>query len=137
MANGDFWKEQRRFTHRHLKDLGFGKTSMEGIIVQEVEAVLEAIREAAGPDWKTAICMDNIIKTANLNVLWHIMSGQRYDYHNPRLWRLLYLVDVWNGLFTNRPVTTYIMPILKKFSSKDLTFQDIKKEIQEFVMVCT
>lgn len=36
MTDGDLWKEQRRFTLRHLKDLGFGKSSLEGIMIDEI-----------------------------------------------------------------------------------------------------
>lgn len=36
MTDGNVWKEQRRFTIRHLKDLGFGKSSLEGIMLDEI-----------------------------------------------------------------------------------------------------
>ena len=32
-ATGSFWQEQRRFTLKHLKDLGFGKKSEESVQV--------------------------------------------------------------------------------------------------------
>ncbi|KAF4528267.1 hypothetical protein B566_EDAN014157 [Ephemera danica] len=34
-SQGDLWREQRRFTLRHLRDLGFGKHSMQGLIHEE------------------------------------------------------------------------------------------------------
>ncbi|KAJ4434999.1 hypothetical protein ANN_23571 [Periplaneta americana] len=39
-SDGPFWVEQRRFTLRHLRDFGFGKKSMEGFILDEVEDIL-------------------------------------------------------------------------------------------------
>jgi hypothetical protein len=33
--DGANWAEQRRFSLRHLRDFGFGKTSMESIILDE------------------------------------------------------------------------------------------------------
>ena len=40
MTDGQLWSEQRRFTVRHLKDLGFGKTSLEGLMLQEVSDLM-------------------------------------------------------------------------------------------------
>jgi methyl farnesoate epoxidase/farnesoate epoxidase len=37
MTEGELWKEQRRFTIKHLKDVGVGKSSLEGIILDEIQ----------------------------------------------------------------------------------------------------
>ncbi|XP_049788059.1 farnesoate epoxidase-like isoform X2 [Schistocerca cancellata] len=42
--DGPAWVQQRRFTLRHLRDFGFGKLSMEGRILEEVEDLLSSIR---------------------------------------------------------------------------------------------
>jgi hypothetical protein len=34
----------RRFTVRHLRNFGFDKTSMEGIIMQEVDELIKEMR---------------------------------------------------------------------------------------------
>jgi methyl farnesoate epoxidase/farnesoate epoxidase len=36
--------EQRRFTLRHLRDLGFGKKSLEGIILDEAEVLIKKLQ---------------------------------------------------------------------------------------------
>ena len=36
-SSGLEWMEQRRFTMRQLKDMGFGKSSMEDLIIHEIE----------------------------------------------------------------------------------------------------
>lgn len=36
MTDGEVWKEQRRFSVRHLKDLGLGKSSLEGVMLDEI-----------------------------------------------------------------------------------------------------
>ena len=35
-TSGQYWREQRRFLLRNLKDFGFGKASMESIIQDEM-----------------------------------------------------------------------------------------------------
>ena len=39
-ADGDLWKEQRRFTHMVLRDLGMGRGALEPKILEEVEVHL-------------------------------------------------------------------------------------------------
>ena len=36
-AEGELWKEQRRFTHTVLKDLGIGRVMLEPKIIEEIE----------------------------------------------------------------------------------------------------
>ena len=40
MTEGELWKEQRRFTIKHLKDVGVGKSSLEGIILDEIRELV-------------------------------------------------------------------------------------------------
>lgn len=37
MTDGDFWQEQRNFATRHLRNLGFGKSHMESLIIEEFQ----------------------------------------------------------------------------------------------------
>ena len=41
---GSFWQEQRRFTLKHLKDLGFGRQKLDVIIHDEAKDVIEDIK---------------------------------------------------------------------------------------------
>ena len=38
-TNGQYWREQRRFLLRNLKDFGFGKASMETMIQDEMAKI--------------------------------------------------------------------------------------------------
>ena len=40
MTDGDLWKEQRRFTMFHLKELGFGKSSLEVVMLEEASNLI-------------------------------------------------------------------------------------------------
>ena len=42
-STGQEWQEQRRFTMKQLKDIGFGKSSMEDLILEEVEKLSQLL----------------------------------------------------------------------------------------------
>lgn len=43
-TDGPYWQELRRFTLRHLRDFGYGRTSMESLIMQEADDLIKEIR---------------------------------------------------------------------------------------------
>lgn len=44
-SSGSEWLEQRRFTMKQLKDLGFGKSSMEDMINDEVDKLVKFLEK--------------------------------------------------------------------------------------------
>ena len=47
-AKGKFWQEQRRFTVKSLKDLGFGRNKLDTIIHEEVNILIEDLISRSG-----------------------------------------------------------------------------------------
>lgn len=37
MTDGELWQEQRSFALRHMRQLGFGKSAMETLIINELK----------------------------------------------------------------------------------------------------
>ena len=72
-ANGHEWQEQRRFTLRNLRDFGFGKTSMEALIQEEIEKCVEVLSGEAGKTTQIGLKMNIAI----LNALWAILTGEK------------------------------------------------------------
>jgi hypothetical protein len=48
MSDGEYWKEQRRFALRNLRDFGFGKSSMEDAIVAEAGKLCRSYEKLVG-----------------------------------------------------------------------------------------
>lgn len=46
-STGQEWQEQRRFTMKQLKDLGFGKSTMEDLILEEVEKLADYLEKVS------------------------------------------------------------------------------------------
>ena len=82
-ASGDDWKEQRRFTLKHLKDFGLGKKSMESLILDEVKELSEKFKSDMKLNDDNEIPINwSTFNMSILNALWGIVSGKRFDVKN-------------------------------------------------------
>ena len=81
LGSGQALVEQRKFAIRNLRDFGFGGTSMEDIIMEEVKELLDWIKEKTGQP----ITLNRRLKLATFNALWRILSGERYEHDDPHL----------------------------------------------------
>ena len=86
-SQGRQWREQRRFMLSTLRDFGFGKSSMEDAIGEEVEFFQQHLDEQL--ERGNVVSIQNFFNIAILNVLWRIVAGARYDYGDPRLTQLV------------------------------------------------
>jgi len=86
--DGESWKNQRRFILKTLKDFGFGKKSLEGVLVEEADKMGEFFREKNGKP----ILVQNLFNVAILNVLWVIVANHRYDLSDPKAQHLVKLI---------------------------------------------
>ncbi|KAJ1523850.1 hypothetical protein ONE63_010406 [Megalurothrips usitatus] len=73
LADGPHWTEQRRFTLRELRDLGLGKSKLEGVILDEANATIRAM-VADGPKLEPNFLFNAPV----LNVLWWMVSGKEF-----------------------------------------------------------
>lgn len=71
-GEGESWKNQRRFTLRHLRGFGFGKSSMETVIHEEISELIMRLKSGPNP-----VRLDNAFGPPVINVLWVILSGKR------------------------------------------------------------
>lgn len=74
---GKTWAEQRRFTFHTLKDLGFGKLSMQESILEQAVDLCDAIYE----ELKTCrdVMLGDKIKVCTFNSLLVILVGKKLD----------------------------------------------------------
>jgi len=84
-SDGPTWESQRRFTLRHLRDFGFGKNSMELLIMEEVREMIEWMKNEEGHP----LSLNRKFSLAVLNSLWQIVSGKRFDQKDTTLNDLL------------------------------------------------
>ena len=77
-VEGQFWQDQRRFTLRHLRDLGFGRTSSENIIEDEIHQLFDEMRTTAASNQDGIVDFKGVFTTSVINVLWAVLGGQRF-----------------------------------------------------------
>ena len=76
MTMGRFWQDQRRFTLKHLKDLGFGRKTLDTIIQDEIKCLIENLSlKAKDGD----VLIDTIFNFPIINILWQIVASKKYD----------------------------------------------------------
>jgi hypothetical protein len=92
-SNGRLWQEQRRFTLRHLRDFGFGKTSMEGLVHEESEECVNLILKEVKKSKDSVISVDDKFGISVINILWAIMAGVRYKHDDENFKKMLNLIQ--------------------------------------------
>ena len=75
-VQGDFWKEQRRFSQTVLKDLGIGKSVIEQKIVEELSFFTERLKELSTSPFDRR----DTLQVAVANVIGNVIWGKRKDY---------------------------------------------------------
>lgn len=84
-SEGDLWETHRRFLLRQLRDFGFGKSSMEHLILEEVNEVLDRYKKQCG---QPVTKIRETLRLAVVNSLWKILSSERFEHDDPALLKL-------------------------------------------------
>nr|AKH03509.1 cytochrome P450 3075A3 [Paracyclopina nana] len=88
-SNGHYWKDHRRFLLKNLRDFGFGKTSMEEAIGEEVQKLMVKLKASEGKP----IGLNRTFNISILNALWNILAGEKLELDDPKLLSLLKCLD--------------------------------------------
>jgi hypothetical protein len=92
-VEGHFWQEQRRFALRHLRDLGFGKTSIEDQMMGEITDLIAEITAVAKSNRDHVVDFKSIFSVSVINILWAIVGGKRFQRGDPKFKKLLDNID--------------------------------------------
>ncbi|XP_046657699.1 methyl farnesoate epoxidase-like [Daphnia pulicaria] len=140
MTEGELWKEQRRFTIKHLKDVGVGKSSLEGIILDEIRDLVTDINGVVECSKDGNIMLDDVFTTSVINILWVMVSGTRFKRGDPQMDRLTSCMNGFmrysNGgpnLLTVVPFIRYIAPELSGYNRLMQYIGPIRSYIEELV----
>lgn len=129
--NGDTWVDNRRFCLHVLRDLGFGKTSMEEHVKEECQCLVEKIAEAKG----APLAIQEYIFPSTSNNIAALVYGSRYPFEHPRR---RYLDELLSELFKAIRAGTlveflppFVRNVLTRLPSTRRTV--IKSKLLEFI----
>ncbi|ODM99561.1 Methyl farnesoate epoxidase [Orchesella cincta] len=122
-SNGRLWQENRRFALRHLRDFGFGKTSMEGLIHEEAEECIETMNKELKKTKDSVITIHDKFGVSVINILWAIMGGTRYRHDDEEFKKMLNVIQesFRSGSPSGNLVNAY--PFLRHFPYFKQNFQ--------------
>uniref|UniRef100_A0A673ATH9 Cytochrome P450 2J2-like n=1 Tax=Sphaeramia orbicularis TaxID=375764 RepID=A0A673ATH9_9TELE len=88
-SNGNTWKQQRRFALSTLKYFGFGKKSLEPVILEEFTYVAKEISAYKGKPFNPHLIVNNTVA----NIICLLVFGHRFEYSDEQFKKLMKLFE--------------------------------------------
>ena len=135
-SQGLLWQEQRRFTVKHLKDLGFGKHKLEPVIQDEAQYLID---DFVSKSKLGDVRFDNDFNIPIINILWQIVVSKRFEADLPESKEMIDTVSI---LFkTGAPFLSrlWIVNQLRELSGlpvfkRDTRILDLKSKIRSQIL---
>ncbi|XP_037036944.1 vitamin D 25-hydroxylase-like [Bradysia coprophila] len=125
-SDGQEWTEQRRFTLKILKSLGFGKSSLEGSVKEECSRLLGYFKTKTD----RPINCKQIFEISVMNTLWLIIAGESHDYDDPKALRWHQLA--YEGLIEPAVAgPVWFMPWLARLAPERTGFTKLLEAVQD------
>ncbi|XP_023253269.1 cytochrome P450 2K4-like [Seriola lalandi dorsalis] len=125
-ANGDSWKEMRRFALTNLRDFGMGKKACENKIAEECDHLTEVLRKFKGE----TVDIAQPIHCAVSNIICSIVYGSRYEYNDPEFTSLIKRVNRHLALMVSPSIQMYNMfPWFCKWITNRNEFHNLDADI--------
>ena len=128
-SSGTTWQEQRRFCVRQLRDFGFGKSTMEPLIQEEVSQCISMMAKEAGRVTSLKLRLNVSI----LNALWRITTGEKLQHEDARCKEI---VQKFYIMFArgNSVGPLLIFPWLKHVMPGLLGYTNVKEAFYELII---
>ncbi|XP_065336675.1 methyl farnesoate epoxidase-like, partial [Cloeon dipterum] len=138
-SEGERWRNQRRFTLRHLRDFGFGRRTMDQYIQEEFNVLVAEVEKLAMENpgqQETGLNLMDLLPAVAINTLWYIIAGVKHDLHDENFHHLTKCVLKFFRLGDqNSPVNFYRVlqhvPVINRVYQEQRRCAD---ELNNFVM---
>ncbi|KAI9552865.1 hypothetical protein GHT06_020749 [Daphnia sinensis] len=136
-TDGEFWREQRRFTMRQLREMGFGKSSIEYQTMEEIRDLIDEIKNQGKSNEDYIVDFKGIFVVSVVNILWAIVGGERFQRSDAKFKRLLEDIDLFfrvgNPVRANVPVPVFLLQMFPRLRSYFGVESDMFEPLQTFI----
>ncbi|KAK7889527.1 hypothetical protein WMY93_025087 [Mugilogobius chulae] len=114
-ANGEKWREMRRFALTNLRDFGMGKKACEDKIREESSHLVHLLKSFRGEPFDT----NGIVNASVSNIICSMVFGKRFEYDDPEFKAMVYRACRSVQLSGTRSVQLYqVFPSIGRWISK-------------------
>ncbi|XP_051802856.1 cytochrome P450 2J6-like isoform X5 [Acanthochromis polyacanthus] len=122
-TSGHIWRQQRRFALSTLKYFGFGKKSLEPVILEEFTHCAEEFRSFKGKPFNPRVTMMNV----TANIICSLVFGHRFEYNDEKFRKLMWNIGesfhfqrtIWAELYNAFPGLMKYFPGLQQKLQKN------------------
>lgn len=129
-SSGPVWEEHRAFALTTMKKLGFGKHSLQGQIMEEVDCLMDEVEKFENKPFD----IHHALNTAVSNVICSLLFGKRFDHEDAKFKNLIKML---NKMFatTNPSSPAFVFPLLRFLPGSGFhNMEKIFGDIDEFTM---
>ncbi|XP_054458236.1 cytochrome P450 2J2-like [Anoplopoma fimbria] len=132
-SNGNTWKQQRHFALSTLKYFGFGKKSLEPVILEEFTYCAKDFNSYKGKPFDPHLIINNAVS----NVICSLVFGHRFEYGDEKFRKLISWFDkgieieasIWAQLYNSFPL------LMRRLPGPHQTVQHIWDHVKDFIRV--
>ncbi|XP_021957281.1 methyl farnesoate epoxidase [Folsomia candida] len=139
MTDGDLWKETRRFSLRHLRDFGYGRSNMETSVMDEVQNVVDRLDKQIGNE-EQVLSFESTFGPAVLSTLWNMVASIRTELDDPDILRLQRIVKetlqrraFGAGIFWSFQSLRHLFPQGSGFAQQIEGFNILKENMRKVI----
>jgi hypothetical protein len=106
-TSGQPWQDQKRFALKVLKEFGFGRKGLDGVIQEEGARLIRTMLEESESAPGIILRIETNFNVPVINVLWHIIASKRFD---PKAEETKEMTDITNNQYTKRFKPCHFFP---------------------------
>lgn len=126
ITDGEEWQEQRRFCFKTLKNFGFGKSSLETIMQEEIKKFCSELRQECQ---EGSVDLSHRFNVMVISILWRIIGGKSFDYQDKSFVELVSHLNKGFSAIAPTPklAILFAFPFLRKLFPKWTGFDVLKR----------